>query len=181
MDTSFESILIPAMEPSKPLDPILQMLTPRAATDPSLKELVDQVTTSRASPAQLQVFQSCIDDIDVAIETAKARNLELSSLLAPSEAQSNNMNSPTSILLRLPVEIRKIIWEYALTPQKISFGEGPDRDHTKYQHPVCFRRPGELKTIALFVVCRQIHADLAEMGSKIDMLGNVSPITPESR
>jgi hypothetical protein len=181
MDTSFESILIPAIEPSKPLDPILQMLTSRAATDPSLKELVDQVTTSRASPAPLQVFQSCIDDINMAIETAKSRNLELSNFLSPCEAQSNNTNSPTSILLRLPVEIRKIIWEYALTPQKISFGEGPDRDHTKYQHPVCFRRTGELKLIALFLVCRQIQVDLADMGSKIDLLDSVNPITRESR
>jgi hypothetical protein len=98
------------MEPSKPLDPILQMLTPRGANDPSLKELVDQVTTSRASPAQLQIFQSCIDDINVAIETAKARNLELGNVFSPSEAQSSNTNSPTSIFLRLPVEIRMMIW-----------------------------------------------------------------------
>jgi hypothetical protein len=117
----------------------------------------------------------------VAIETAKARNLELSNLLLPSETQSNNTNSPTSTLLRLPVEIRKIIWEYALTPQKIWFCEGADGDHTETQHPVCFRRPGELKPIALFLVCRQIHADLADMGRKIDLLENVSPITPESR
>jgi hypothetical protein len=180
MDTCVESILIPAMEPSKAFDPILQMLTSRAATDPSLRELVDQATTSRASPAQLQVFQSCIDDINVAIETAKARNLELSNMLSPSEAPSNNTNSPTSILLRLPVEIRKIMWEYSLTPQKIWFCEGADRDHTKYQHPVCFRRPGELKPIALFLVCRQIQVDLADMGSKIDLLDNVSPISLES-
>jgi hypothetical protein len=44
------------------------MLASRAATDPYLKELMKQVATSKASPAQLKEFQSHIDEFNAVIK-----------------------------------------------------------------------------------------------------------------
>jgi hypothetical protein len=59
----------PAADPPKPnTDPVIQMLASRAATDPHLKELMKQVATSKASPAQLKEFQSHIDEFNAVIK-----------------------------------------------------------------------------------------------------------------
>ena len=59
----------PATDPPKPnTDPVIQMLASRAASDPHLKELMKQVATSKASPAQLKEFQSHIDEFNALIK-----------------------------------------------------------------------------------------------------------------
>lgn len=63
----------PVAEPPKPnTDPVIQMLASRAATDPHLKELMKQVATSKASPAQLKEFQAHIDEFNALIKRQEA-------------------------------------------------------------------------------------------------------------
>ena len=53
----------PPADSAKRTDPVIQMLAEQAATDPDLKALMKTVANGEASPAELKMFQSHIDQL----------------------------------------------------------------------------------------------------------------------
>lgn len=157
------------MEPVTGSNPVTQMLASRAAAGPFLKELMKRVAKDRASPFELDVFQKHIDDIKAVLkyQAGDGRSADSSSQPATSADPS------ISTLLHVPFDVRKIIWDCAVTTQEIWFCQGANRDHTKSGHPVCIRKPEELINL-LSLVCRQVYNDLGVTGRKWCGLSSVS-------
>lgn len=59
----------PASAQSSGPDPVIRLLATRAASNPQLKELMKVVASSKASPEQLQTFQSHIDELNKVIRS----------------------------------------------------------------------------------------------------------------
>ncbi len=75
----------PAAAQSAP-DPVIRMLATRAATNPDLKALMKVVASSKATPEQLKLFQSHIDELNATIRQQQ----EVEKI--PKEAQSTEAN-----------------------------------------------------------------------------------------
>jgi hypothetical protein len=67
------------------MDPVIQMLAERAATDPELKTLMRIVANGEASPAQLHKFQNHIDDL-TRLQKARQAAAQASQPQPPSHA-----------------------------------------------------------------------------------------------
>lgn len=78
-------------------------------------------------------------------------------------------------LLKLPLEIRQIIWEYALTPTTVNYCD--KRDHTDPDHQVCIRPFYQLaapRGDPLGLVCLQVREDLKGLCEDFSSRNNVS-------
>ncbi|KAI9725935.1 MAG: hypothetical protein M1828_002263 [Chrysothrix sp. TS-e1954] len=79
--------------PSKPSqDPVIQMLAQRASTSPELKILMKIVASGHASPAQLKVFQSHIDDLTGILQRQNKSNTNTT---ANTGASTSTVPNPT--------------------------------------------------------------------------------------
>ena len=138
--------------PNPQVDQVIQMLASQAAIYPRLKTLMKRVAMSKASPAQFAEFQSHIAEVQVAIarqERQEAESFESASPPTDSSTASTSGNSPAPTLLRLPLEIREMIWEYASPPEEIWFCQGANQDHMKWKHDVCVRKYHEFSIRSL--------------------------------
>jgi hypothetical protein len=95
----------PAEPPAKRTDPVIQMLAEQAATDPDLKALMKTVANGEASPAELKLFQSHIDQLTQLHKTRQAAK-EGAERMAERAAQQHNSNGNTSY--SVPVSTDKV-------------------------------------------------------------------------